>query len=151
MRDVIHNLHVKVPLCMQSHVAWTQCSLAALADWLAVLLAVLIVRCWVEVEMAGHDPYCYWDISFLSRLIDVYGQYIQLLRGLGFSRTMPTISRPSHLLPAGLAPWAHLTCLFKTDILPREAEHEYCYDLCCTSTDWHLTWCSNELKSTVCA
>ena len=64
------------------------CSLAALA----VLLAVLIVHLRVEVEMAGHDPYCYWDASFLSRSFDVYEQYIskQLLWALGFSRTRPT-------------------------------------------------------------
>ena len=34
--------------------AWTRCSLAALAV-LAVLLAVLIVWLWVKVEMAGDD------------------------------------------------------------------------------------------------
>ena len=47
------------------------CSLAALA----VLLAILNVCLLVEAEMAGHDPYCYWDSGFLSRSFDVYRQY----------------------------------------------------------------------------
>ena len=47
---------------MQSRVWHGHCSLAVLA----VLLAVLIVRLQVEMEMAGHDPYCYWDASFPS-------------------------------------------------------------------------------------
>ena len=87
--------------------AWTGCSLAALA----VLLAVLIVRLRVEAEMAGHDAYCYWDASFSSRSFDVYGQYANNYYGhWDFPGPRPTIS---HLFPAGLAPWAHLTCLFK--------------------------------------
>ena len=64
--------------------AW--CSLAALA----VLLAVLIGRLRVEAEMAGHDPYCYWDAGFPSRSFDVYGQY-NYLRALRFSRTRPSL------------------------------------------------------------
>ena len=44
---------------MQSCV-WHERSLAALA----VLLDVLIACLRVEVEMAGHDPYCYWDAGF---------------------------------------------------------------------------------------
>ena len=45
---------------------WTRCSLAALA----VLLAVLIVCLQVEVEMAGHGRYGYWDASCPSRSFD---------------------------------------------------------------------------------
>ena len=105
---------MKVPPSVQSRV-WhgrgVHHSLAALA----VLLAVLIVCLRVEAEMAGHDPYCYWDASFPSRSFDVYGQYVNNYYGHwdfpGPCR--PTISRTSHLFPAGLAPWAHLTCLFK--------------------------------------
>ena len=38
-------------------------------------MAVLIVGLGVEAEMAGHDPYCYWDACFPSRSFVVYGQY----------------------------------------------------------------------------
>ena len=77
-----------------SCVAWTRFSMAA--------LAVLIVRLRVEAEFVA--PVKYWDASFPSRSFDVYGQYVkQLLRALRFSRTRTTISRTSHLFPAGLA------------------------------------------------
>ena len=38
-------------------------------------MAVLLVGLGVEAEIAGHDPYCYWDACFPSRSFVVYGQH----------------------------------------------------------------------------
>ena len=75
---------------------------------LPVLLAVLIVRLWVEAKMAGDDPYCYWDASFPSRSLDVYGQYtLSTITCTGtFQDQAHNIQDISCLFPAGLAPWA---------------------------------------------
>ena len=47
-------------------------------------MAVLIVRLRVEAEMAGDDPYRYWDASFPSRSFDVYVT-LNTIYGLSFS------------------------------------------------------------------
>ena len=76
------------------------CSLAALA----VLLAVLIVRLRVEAEMAGHDPYCYWDASFPSRSFDVYGQDVNNYYG-HWDFPAPGLQFPGHLIPSCILGW----------------------------------------------
>ena len=49
-------------------------------------------------------------VSRVGRLMCTDSTLTTITRALGFSRTRPTISRTSRLFPAGLAPWAHLTC-----------------------------------------
>ena len=99
MRNIIHNVPwtSRCTLHAVSCMAWAWCSLAALA----VLLAILIVRLWVEAEMAGHDPYCYWDGGFTSRSFDVYGQY-NYYRHCDFPGPGPVSSLSCWVGPVGL-------------------------------------------------